>query len=403
MKTIYYTLGLLSIFAFQSCEDENSSPEPDPITFMTIEVNENFIKDYGDSWVFATNEMGEVLDIIQLQSGTPTVELKTTTNFATLNFTIFAYYNATNHFSLETFKGFPRDETIVLGTSPVTPTPPAGNANISVTNYTEPFDAIHNVRFSTKKYGTNGLANPVVSGSNYSADIKLATASETVHIYGIRSGVPVYKTVTEVIPGESRTVDFLTFTPFENIIYLPFTGSAYTVGISDDKSEFELVASADPLSVSRLLYTGTVPGFSKYLTYIWSFDGFEYWKIGTPITSFMPPEYTISVANNTIQNFQSGITGSHDYKQAVFVSQAGNEGTSYTWSVNGDSTTPLSIDFDLPNELKSIYPTLTKDGLEYSASTFYRSSGTYTYNDMLAFRFKNVPKYELELFTLKGK
>jgi hypothetical protein len=368
---------------------------------MTIELKETFMDNSTDKWVFATNERGEILDVVQLQSGTPTVELKTTTPFATFNFTIFSFYDGPNHFSLETFKGFPENETIVLGTTPITPAAPAGNANITVTNYTES-DATFDVKFSTKKFGTNGVTNPVISGSNYSADITLGTSSETVHVYGIRSGIPVYSMVSNVLPNVSRSVDFLSFTPFENVVQLPFIGYAYTVGIEDDKSQFELVATSKQASADpRQLYTATVPGFSKYLTYIVSFTGFEYWRIGAPITSFAPPVYSISISNNTIQNFQSAITGSHDYKSVDFAKQTGNESAS--WRVHADNNTDLNIDFDLPNELKLDYPTLTVDGLQYRISSFYRSSATYTYKDMLAYRFKNVVKDELELLTLTSQ
>jgi hypothetical protein len=246
------------------------------------------------------------------------------------------------------------------------------------------------------------MANLVVSGSNFSADVSLGAASETVHVYGLRSGIPVYNMLTGVVPNESRTVDFSTFEPFENVVQIPILGYAYTVGVENDKSYFELATSSKQFSADPgQIYTATVPGFSKYLTYILGFSGFEYWRIGTPITSFTPPAYSTSIVNSTIQNFQATITGSHDYRFAEFRDEIGDE--RITWRVNANKITSLSIDFDFPDKLKTAYPTLTLSGLQYSSSLFYLSSGTYTYNDMLAYRFKNVLKDEFELFTLASK
>lgn len=399
MKTICYLLLLCSILVLFSCEEEKAPP--DPVTFLTIELKETFMENATDKWIFATNEKGVALDVVQLEAGTPVVTLQTTTTFSKIDLTIFSYYDlpTNNHFVLETFKGFPTDGTIVLGTTPVTPAAPTGNANITVSNYTETIDPRLNLKFSTKSFGTNGIAHPVVSGSNYSVNVALGAARDAVHAYGFRSGIPVYTTLTEVVPGESRTVDFLTFQAFENVVQLPLLGYAYTVGIEDDHSEWELVvsskqASADPGQI----YTATVPGFSKYLTFIFSFSGFQYWRIGTPLTSFTPPAYTTSIINNSIQSFKATITGDHDYKFAEFREETGEETT--TWRINADNTTSLNISFDFPNELKTAYPTLSLDVLQYTSLSFYRSAGTFTYDDMIAHRFKNVLKNEFELYTL---
>lgn len=205
--------------------------------------------------------------------------------------------------------------------------------------------------------------------------------------------------LTEVLPDESRTVDFAAFEPFENVIHLPILGYAYTIGIEDDQSQLQLVSSAKQASADPgEVYTATVPGFSKYHTFIVSFSGFQYQRMGTPLTSFAPPTYTTSITNNSIQNFEATITGAHDYKLAEFRDETSEETT--TWRINADNTTSLSINFDFPNDLKTAYPALSVDALQYRSLSFYRSSGTYTYDDMLAYRFKNVLKDEFELYTL---
>jgi len=397
MKALRYLCSLLIACVIFSCS-ENPIPA-EPVTVMTIELKETFMENSTDKWVFATNEKGEVLDIVQLLPGTPKVELQTTTPFSSIDFTIFSFYDlSTDNFTLETFKDFPKNELVVLGDTPSIPTFPAGTANITVTNYKETLDPKFNVSFSTSRFGTNSLSNPVLSGSNYSVNLTLGAANETVHVYGLRAGIPVYNMLKGVVPNESRSVDYSTFEPFQNFVPFNFLGYAYTSGVNEDKSDLVLVASSKQSSEDPgQVYTATVPGFSKYITYIVSYSGFYYWKVGAPIKSLTPPVYTTTILNNTIENFNASISDAHDYKLAEFRKDAGSERIS--WIVNAPSTVAMGIKFDFPSELKTAYPSLTISGLQYSNSSFFRSSGTYTYNDMLAYRFKKVLKNEFELFT----
>jgi hypothetical protein len=369
---------------------------------MTVVLKDRFMENSSDRWIFATNELGELLDIVQFQPRDKIVELKTTGEFLRIDMTIISYDKPHNHFAVETFKDFPPNESIELGLPADKIIEQAGVANVKVTNYNETQAPYLNINFATAAFGTNSITSPAVSGSDFSAYVNLASISETVHVYGLRSGIGVYKTLTNVVPNESRVSDFATFEPFENFVALPYYGSAYTVGIMEDNSQFTLVlTSRQPTFAPRNLYIGTVPGFAKYETHIHALSAFEYWKIGTPIPSFTTPSYTTSIQNNTIENFEVTISGTHDYKSAEFQTSTGT--LEATWTVYSPNTIPLNIIFEIPGELRNAYPGLVLDQMKYTSSTFYRSSGTFSYSDMLAYRFKKVLKGEFELFTLPTK
>ncbi|HEY0651636.1 MAG TPA: hypothetical protein VGD65_00865, partial [Chryseosolibacter sp.] len=303
-------------------------------------------------------------------------------------------------YSIETFKGVPAEETFTLGKITGTPATLAGNAAITITNYSESLDPRSNIKFSTKPYGAAGVFSANYSGTTYSVNTPLYQGFNKVQVYGLRADVPVYKMISNVNAGDAVSVDFNTFEPFENFVPLnSFYGFAYVIGIEADDSHFELVvsdksSSADP----RKLYIGSVPGFPRYLTYVYSFSGFEFLKVGGPVASFVAPVYNTSVTNNTLSGFKASINTDHDYKLAQWRENAGLHRA--TWIVHSDKNTHPNIDFDFPQQLTTAYPNLTKDGLVLSNGSFIRSAGTYTYLDMLADRFKNVRKTEYEMYTM---
>jgi hypothetical protein len=398
----FFTVGTFIFFIAMICCVDNDG-DLQPTTFLTINLKANFMESAKDKWIFATNEKGELLDAKQLELGSVSETLEASKPFVSIDLTVFSVYEVPStytFYAMETYKGFPSNETITLGTATTAPATVAGNAAISITNYSESLDPRANLKFSTKPYGSSGVFSPNYSGTTYSVSTLLYQGFDKVHIYGLRANIPVYTMVSDLKVGDAVSVDYNAFLPFQNFVPLnSFYGFAYVIGIENDESHFELVvsdkqSSADP----RMLYIGTVPGFPKYLTYIASFSGFEYLKVGEALTSFSAPTYSTSVTNNTLANFKASVSGEHDYKYAQWRESVGLHRS--TWIVHADNNTHPNIAFDFPQELKTAYPSLTKDGLELSNGSFVRSSGTYTYLDMLAERLKNVRKTEYEMYTM---
>src|SRR5205085_2101395 len=96
--------------SFVSCE-KLRGPEPDPTSFLTVTLTERFMENATDKWVFATNENGELLDLVQLKPTSKSMDMQTTRSFSRVDVTILSFYDqATDDLKLETFKDFPVSE-----------------------------------------------------------------------------------------------------------------------------------------------------------------------------------------------------------------------------------------------------------------------------------------------------
>jgi hypothetical protein len=404
MKSIFLCVCVVVVLALTSCSDNGVDPKS--ATFLTVNLNANFMETAKDKWIFATNERGELLDVEKLKMGVTTQLLETTKSFATIDLTLVSIYKVPSSYtfySMETFKGFPANEFITLGTPVSTPPAVAGNTAITITNYSESLDPRMNIKFSTQPYGASGVFSPNYLGTSYSVSALLYQGFNDVHIYGLRGNIPVYKMLSNVNVGDAISVDYNSFQAFDNYLELnSIYGFATVIGVGSNDTQFELIVSDKQSATDpRRLYIGTVPGFSRYLTYIASFSGFEYLKVGAAVSAFAPPLYTTTVTNNTLTNFKASISGDHDYKSAKWRDDVGKHQS--TWIVYADNETHANIPFDFPVELTAVYPELTKDDLALASGNFVRSAGTYGYMDMINERLKGIRKGEYELYSMALK
>ena len=108
---------LAVLFVLQACsENPEPEPEPGPTGFLTVSLDANY-NPFNDMWVFATDDIGKVLDAQPVKPGV-TVILKALSPPEVVNLTV--YYNnggaKVNHL-FYTYAGIARGDEITFGPS----------------------------------------------------------------------------------------------------------------------------------------------------------------------------------------------------------------------------------------------------------------------------------------------
>jgi hypothetical protein len=220
-------------------------------------------------------------------------------------------------------------------------------------------------------------------------------------VFGLRNKVPGYKILTNLNNSDEVVVDFQSFQPYENLIEIKgINGFSYVQGIvNNDPSAWQEILLTDSFQNPDAIYLATVPGFSMYTMRVYSYsDGRDYFRIGSPITSFSFPEYTTIVADNSFENFDITIDIDYDYKTTNWQATSGT--ATITWGVTADNKNSLGLDLNIPGQITNMYPELRTKGFLATSSTFYKSNGSFTYDDLFNWAYKGQRKSEYEQYTL---
>jgi hypothetical protein len=181
MKKLFLILSICSLVTMFSC-DEEQIPETE---FLKVNVHEGY-SSASDLWMFASNEKGEIMDVVQFRNGV-SFTLKTSLEYTRIDLTLLKATDG-KLFNFETYKNFPAGENIFLGFNQVqSPAGKEGRAHLTITNYTDPNGP---PRFSQIPSGPPPF---VISFSTpYKAAIDLAQNPTSVLVYGFEGKVPQY-------------------------------------------------------------------------------------------------------------------------------------------------------------------------------------------------------------------
>jgi hypothetical protein len=380
---------------FSTCDREEAPDVP----FLTVDMTGT----EEGKWIFATNEKGELLDIVRADLTNRTVrQFKTNKRYSSVDLSFVSIHRdlqtGTVYGYGTTYRNIPTTITVNAGSPPVTNTTGQtvliGTAKITVNNYT---GSRADVIVSTKR-GIVSWDDVIVSGQQIVVSNDVFNNSHYVIISSWRDGIPVYYRQPLEAGNTTVEVDFNSFIPMENVLALSQSQTFDIAGLD---------ASGSRMPVSFLwkhsndgsapVNIGTIPGFTRYLSSLRK-PGQTYLRLGAAITASVNPEqkfidYTLDVTDSNIKSFSLNFSSDYDYKVAYPFSEIGS--VSLSWGVYASANDEARMLFDIPNEIISANPEFANYSIpEQGSVTIYKSlNGSYTYSDLLneqlLFDYKN--------------
>lgn len=399
MKKRSLLFGLISAAVIFSCDDEKPEAGVEFLKANVADLPDGTV----DLWAFATNEKGQILDVVQYREGV-TFSLKTDLDFSRIDLTLLnvVEHQLGKNFQLSTYKDIPAGETLELGNLPGEPFESSfeGNAQVTITNYSEQLTAAANLRFSQ----VPGGPLPTVlstSGTTHNFAVALRRSPTNLVIHGLREKLPAYKVLPNLKANDQVVVDFQTFQEYENLVEIKgFQGFTFVQGIpGTDLSEAQEILLTETFLNQDALYLGTIPGYARYTTRVFSYaDGRDYFRVGPALTSFAFPEYSTTITDHSLENFQIEISIDYDYKTVTW-----RNASTIFWNVLADKANSLAPPMNIPGQIANLYPELRSKEFGHDRVVFYHSKGSFSYQDLLASTFRREQKLEYEQYTLLSK
>lgn len=375
---------LFCALVISGCEKDEAPLKP----FLTIDLTR---ADEG-RWIFATNEKGELLDIVRADLTNRVVkEMKTNKQFSSVDLTYLSIYREEltgNVYGYgTTYRNIPTTMTIDAGYPPGPAGSPTflGTKSITVNNYTGSRDDVN----VTTQRGTILPDQLTVTGQQIHGTIDVFDNSNYIIISAKRDGNPVYYRAPLQGAVTALNVDFSAFVPMENIVALTEVESVSVSGLtaSGYRTPVNFLLKNNYVESTNPVRIGTVPGFDRYLSTIRK-TGQAYLKVGPPIAPATNVEqkfinYTLNVTDSNIKSFSFNFSDSYDYKYAFPYGEIGP--VTLSWGIYASANDEARMLFDIPNIIFSEYPELANYSFSDQGSvTLFKSlNNTYTYSDFL--------------------
>lgn len=363
-------LFLSSAAAFLSgCHNDENEEPTGPQAILTLQVDQGYVLQ-GDSWIFASDQNGEILDVQPYTEG-QTVTLMSEKHPDKINVTLFNYYvyeGENTQIYFNTWGDVASGTTLHFESVNVDPptSHEVGKATIKVSNY----------RGSALIGISNGYGYSYggsLSNGNLEIDLSFYGVPSDILLYGWRSDVPVYYMATEVKSNDVVEHDFITdFVPYPHQFQLNFPGknSAVIRGYDAKKSLSMILMDTNwPYNFDHPVI-GYLDGYDSYdmmVTNVKDNGSITYHQKGAIDFSFDMPTFTFSLTNNDIRNFAFNFSRDYTYSSAIWLHTEAKEYTWWTVSAPpGYAVKGLSI----PPELLAKYPQLDMDELKYATMSF---------------------------------
>jgi hypothetical protein len=360
------------LFACHDNENENEvTSQPEPILSLQVDADFDLV---GDTWIFASDENGEILDVKPYAQG-KTVTLSSTRTLDKFNVTFFNYAEQSNG----TIIAFDTWMAVKKGTAlryqmqnPTLPIGPTKHATFKISNYTGLTPSALAVGPYTDVTGTDLVQN------NLEMDLALFGTTGKITVTGYRAGIPVYNRAEGVEEGSIIERDYETdFLPFPHQYKLDFEGfnNAYIVGLDPANTRQTLLNTEWLINPSGHPVIGYIDGFNVYDTQVVNsqVNGqgiiIHHTLGGPPDFSFSMPTFTFSLSKNDMNNFSFNFSEDYTYLSIRWLKETPTVSTYWTvYAPPGQPITGLII----PTEIKTKYPQIDPAQLTYRATHFTR-------------------------------
>lgn len=341
-------------------------------------------------WIFATNEKGELLDIVQADLTNRSIQqLKTNKNYSSVDLTYLTIYREaqsnTLHANGTTYRNIPTSITADAGypMHTIRASTQIGTVNVTVNNYPGSSTDL----MITSHGGDIPKDGEIVNGQIIFS-MNVFDNSEYLIISGRREGVPVYYR-EQLQPGNTTIeIDFNSFKPMENMLTLDWAEFANISGMapSEERRQIGFLLARNYEGITPVTI-GTIPGFERYLSYITTTRGQTLKRLGQPISAAENIEQkfinsSFEVTDRNLRTFSFKFSEDYDYKVSYHYETGP---IALGWRVFASEDDEARMLFDIPAQVISAHPELA--GYSFSDQswlTIYKSTNqSFTYSDFL--------------------
>jgi hypothetical protein len=394
-RSLTLAVVLLCCFSvFTSCEKDEA-----PISFLTVDLT----RAAEGEWVFATNEKGELLDIVRVDLTNKGIrQFKTTKRFSSIDVSFLSAYRTDQGFFAyygSTYRNVPSSQTVDAG-YPVENgfgnSTPLGSIQLTVNNYP---GSLKDVWMNTGR-GPVSPDDITLTAQRITANFEVFEKSKWLLIASMRDGVPVYYRHELQAGNTSAEVHFNSFAPMENTQTLSLKGPATVSGIAASGSLMPITflyhynyEDGSPIAI------GTVPGFPRYITLLSKTEQ-TYCKVGAPIAASENVEakfinYTLDATDRNLKTFTFNFSDAYDYKRAS--ASTGDGSVAGSWGVYASADDEARMLFDFPSEILNEFPEMRNAEWREGSISIYKSlNGSRTYSDFLNSELSFIYKSEYE-------
>lgn len=340
-----------------------------PHTILTLQVDAEYPL-YTDTWIFATNDGGEVLDVKSYTAG-ETVTLTSANAGDKINVTFFNHRETPSKTSyFVTYADVPAGTELHLAASSSS-SPELGpcTAKFKISNYSYSTTSLD---FSNTGSGTGTAAGGVLD-----MDFSFYGPSDIL-ISGYCKGVPVFNWARGVKNGDVVTRDFdADFATFPHQRKLDFSGKnrGFVYGVDADGGYRSVL---DTYLLSGIYKTdqpilGYIDGFDSYdMTVISdkSNGSISYHNTGEPDLTFtMPNAFSFSLRSNGMQDLSFNFSEDYTYYYSIWTYTQDSE--SIKWFFYGPAGVSVK-GMSMPSEIAAKYPQVNVSKFTHASIDFIK-------------------------------
>lgn len=388
---------MLSIFFIIACNEKDEAKKI--LAELKVDARYTNTSSY---WAFLSAPSGELLASDQLFPGSSVI-FETTSSIDYFNVTILTYApkgaSPIDYYSAITYSELSVGSTVnvTMGDIPSFFTAPSiGVANVDIIGNE---DVLSYGFFLTSKHMLTGVTNSQIPGGvRYACGVKVNPTE--IFVSGYRGGIdPVYKSINNVIPGLTSTVNLSEFIPFSQIVEVSVPELTWVSAVGLNPNAAGIILSSRFQNTSGIVKLGILGGFDSYefMTSRFLSNGrFIHLKTST-VPMFSPKplvDPAFSIENPIVNEFKFSISATPDYASHSWGSSIANRNVVF-WNVIAPRTSFPRIN-EVAMAIKEKYPEFDSFVLKHNRSSFFFRHDGSTYADYIKSHaeFFNKPNQE---------
>ncbi len=405
----FLSIILFSVLLFNCSKNDAEQPEPQkeedkeetlvPEVYFSLNINNAWSSDTSEhNWIIIHDENGDVLDYARYENGDAltfealedevTENLSITTlNYNTTggeNYIIKTYPNIPKK-SVWSFKNLPPAEELLIN-------PEIGTFNIVVDNI--PGIQRHSLsgdnRINAENSTTTLGSNPALYALHID-NIKLFERNNYLLTILDDDNNFKYIQLNDVKNDDNLNLDYSDFSDFDHYLNIDLPSAqapntsvlALENDINSNVGVYTLNHDFDPSYwhiPQNFIKIGYLDAFKKYkVRFDLNLDGcrYNYRKNGDKtalLTIPSKPDFTYE--DESISNFSFSTSASYIRQLSRWetpLEEINNTGFKVQWTIYSDSETSLNF-YDLPEDIKNMYPDLSISSMKYGSTTIYLKS-----------------------------
>lgn len=404
-----YIFLFIFVLMMSSCDLNKVEDE----VLLRTDIFSNDSPEHVESWVFISNQNGQLLDLVKPDATSGIIEFKGVTDDPIIltELSVASFENGSEtrlQHHITTYLGIPVGSSFMLNEEESNHTPypdPVGKAKITLNNYQGSDDPWSSVGFSD---GYNGFNNwldydtRTYNGSTFMADMNLREDPIDIFITSYNGTDPVYKWLHDVGVGDSVVVDFESFSPMIPVTINKPVTNAYIQGQLEPGiagrdyflSWSEYWRNSNHFSEGEIITLGYTDDFPYYDVYVEKgqvlcctpHERVNYHKVGTSVPSAIQiPDYTISIGNDNLYNLDYSFDKQYTRKDHYFSDE--NDNNSLWWFFKSPEGEEVVVP-DIPAEILAQYPFLIRDNLPLKSVSFIDYLDGFSYLDYIKNRLE---------------